>query len=279
MHKKYFKFFSGILTLLTLGVFCGCDDQGRMLTVGAGKMYATIQEAVDAAQDGDVILIYPGTYTESVCVTGKTLTLQGTDREACILQYPNGDYLTPPLEMGSGKLLNMTLHATAQMQKPGAIAKAYALHIDYSISRNNTFTIEDVTFVNDDYQTVGIGLREAFTLRFKHCSFICKGDKNAFYCHDDPTGVAAPNQQLIVDGCYFENNGTTSTIMMQSQEQEGSDILCLWTDNEVVNKGVGKLVDCQFWNPKVSDRQGWLGMSFWENSSKSSRNTVSELNA
>lgn len=278
MHKKYFKLISGILTLLTVGVFCGCEGQENSLTVGEGKMYKTIQAAVDAANDGDVILVYPGTYTESVSVVGKTLTIKGINRDTCILQYSNADYLEPPLEMGSGKLFNMTIHALGETQKPGAIAKAYALHIDYHISRNNTFTVENVTFVNDDYQTVGIGLREAFTLHFKNCTFICKSDKNAFYCHDDPTGVPAPKQNLIAEDCYFENKGGAATVMLQSQEQEGSDITCLWTGNKLVNKGSGKLVDCHFWNPKVSDREGWLGMSFWTNSSRSSGNTAAELN-
>ncbi len=259
----------------------GCSEQTPSvpaLTVGEGKQFATIQEAVNAAKDGDVIEVYPGTYTEAVCVTEKTLTIQGTDKEKCILQYPNGDYLVPPLEMGSGVLKNMTIHATHQEQVPGSIAKAYALHIDYHISRNTTFTIENVNFVNDSYQTLGIGLRNDFTLTFKNCSFICKANFNAFYCHDDPGGVKAPNQQLVVDNCYFENNGSTPTIMLQSQEQEGSDITCLWTNNEILNKGTGKLVDRQFWNPKVSEEEGWLGMTYWKNSSKSSGNTAEELN-
>ena len=38
--------------------------------------YATVQAAVDAAVDGDVIEIAPGTYAESVVIAGKNLTLQ-----------------------------------------------------------------------------------------------------------------------------------------------------------------------------------------------------------
>ncbi len=283
-----------MLATILLGIpLAGCSDktsavkedetpskegEKKHLTVGTGKQYATIQAAVDAAKDGDVIEVYPGTYTEAVSVTEKTLTIQGTDKERCVLQYPNGDYMNPPLEMGSGVLKNMTIHATNQTQLPGTIAKAYALHIDYHISRNNTFTIEDVNFINDSYQTLGIGLRNDFTLTFKNCSFVCQRNFNAFYCHDDPSGKEAPNQRLVVDNCYFENYGTMPTIMLQSQEQVGSDIVCLWTNNEIVNKGQGKLLDRQFWNPKVSQEEGWLGMTYWKNSSKSAGNTAEELN-
>jgi hypothetical protein len=38
--------------------------------------YATVQAAVDAASDGDVIAIAPGTYAENVRIRGKDLTLQ-----------------------------------------------------------------------------------------------------------------------------------------------------------------------------------------------------------
>lgn len=49
----------------------------RVLVVGANG-FDTIQEAVDIAQDGDIIRIAAGTYTEQVDISGKeSLTLQG----------------------------------------------------------------------------------------------------------------------------------------------------------------------------------------------------------
>lgn len=49
------------------------------LTVGPGQGYATIQAAVNAATDGDVIEIHAGTYDEDVTVD-KDLTLRGVGR-------------------------------------------------------------------------------------------------------------------------------------------------------------------------------------------------------
>ncbi|EIE00171.1 plastocyanin/azurin family copper-binding protein [Leptospira licerasiae] len=49
------------------------------------QMYPTIQNAVDAAAPGDLILIDEGVYYEEVVVTTPSITLRGTDRNKVIL--------------------------------------------------------------------------------------------------------------------------------------------------------------------------------------------------
>src|SRR5690606_686040 len=51
--------------------------------------YPTVQSAVDAAQPGDLVLIQPGTYKESVSVTTPRLVIRGADRNRVIL---DGEY-------------------------------------------------------------------------------------------------------------------------------------------------------------------------------------------
>ncbi len=47
--------------------------------------YPTVQSAVDAADPGDLVLVGPGVYKESVSVTTPGLTIRGTDRNEVIL--------------------------------------------------------------------------------------------------------------------------------------------------------------------------------------------------
>lgn len=249
-----------------------------VLKVGFRKDYPTLQSAVSAAESGSIIVVFSGKYEESVHITDKTLHILGQSRKRCVLTNPNGNYSYPPVEMGSGTLANLTVHATDADLAEGAVAKAYALHTDFNISRNSSLNVLDVDFINDSYQTVGIGLRENFTLRFYNCLFQCNADSNAFYCHDDPTTDDGVNQYLIVEHCRFVNSGESSTILMQSQEAPGSQIRCLWKYNTVENKGGGKGFDVILWESKASQMPGWQNMSFWKNSPGSLGNNLSQLN-
>ena len=57
----------------------------NVLEVGTDKEYTTIQNAVDKALNGDLILISPGVYNESVTITTPYLTIRGTDRNSVII--------------------------------------------------------------------------------------------------------------------------------------------------------------------------------------------------
>ena len=89
----------GLLTasVLVVAAACGGDDDSTDsadttaaeddagATISVPDDHPTIQEAVDAAEPGDLVLIAPGTYEEAVNVETDELTIRGLDRNEVVL--------------------------------------------------------------------------------------------------------------------------------------------------------------------------------------------------
>jgi hypothetical protein len=85
-----------LLAVALLAASCGDDDttttaEPTHTVRNVPDDYPTIQEAVDAADPGDLVLIGPGTYAEGVVVQTEDLVIRGTDRNEVIL---DGGYET-----------------------------------------------------------------------------------------------------------------------------------------------------------------------------------------
>jgi len=61
------------------------NGEGTSQVLNVPNDFASIQEAVDAASDGDLILIAPGTYNEAVQVTTSNIVIRGLDRNEVVL--------------------------------------------------------------------------------------------------------------------------------------------------------------------------------------------------
>lgn len=84
-------------SVLVLAAACGGDDDSADgadapaaegdagATINVPDDHPTIQEAVDAAEPGDLVLIAPGTYEEAVDVETDELTIRGLDRNEVVL--------------------------------------------------------------------------------------------------------------------------------------------------------------------------------------------------
>ena len=62
---------------------------GAHRTLRVPSQYPTVQKAVDAAHSGDLVLIAPGTYSESVKVRTPRIVVRGADRNRVILDGRN----------------------------------------------------------------------------------------------------------------------------------------------------------------------------------------------
>ena len=194
--------------------------------VGTGKDFTTIKDAINGANDNDVIIIDPGVYTEELDIasTGKYLHLIGSGTDATIVKCPGAGYNDPALEIGIGLVENMSFITTALTPGEGESICSYAVHIDFDIESNRSLQFNNCKFITASQPAVGIGLRENFTLTFNNCYFESKA--SAFYCHEqqannklnqvvklidctiNTVGVNAPGIQLQETRSYTGNEAT-----------------------------------------------------------------------
>ena len=67
-----------VFLLITAVVLCCAQAQAQTLYV-PGEKYDSIQSAINDANDGDTIIVSPGTYLENIDFKGKAITLRSTD--------------------------------------------------------------------------------------------------------------------------------------------------------------------------------------------------------
>ena len=94
MDRHFNAVFLGLILILIFGMesrVCGA-----LLEVG--PTYATIQAAIDNAEDGDVILIYPGYYYENLNPQGKVLWIRGKSGASTTIVRPK-DSSQPTLQI------------------------------------------------------------------------------------------------------------------------------------------------------------------------------------
>ena len=83
---------------ISIAAGCGGFDMKQILTslilfstfsfattINVPADYSTIQGGIDAANDGDMVLVQAGTYVENINFNGKNISVIGADRETTII--------------------------------------------------------------------------------------------------------------------------------------------------------------------------------------------------
>ena len=225
---------------------------------GSGN-FTSIQTAITNTQEDDTIIIFPGTYYESVEMWGKKRHLIGLSKENCIIYSGNGLYETPALEANIGSIENLTIISgnDNSLTEESEIAKAYALHIERENSTPYEFIAKNCTFISYLHASVGIGCRYNQTITFDNCTFETKAsrvysnyyntmiDAGALLFHNDASSTSSTGTgKLIINNCVIK--GITKAIMAQSIENN-KEMTVLFNKclAYIANNGVSNVVG--FW--------------------------------
>jgi len=156
-------------------------DGAIVVSKGGGGDHTSINEAVQAASDGATILIMPGTYEEQVEAWGKTVHLIGMNRETCILVDHSSHYATPPLEIGSGSVQNMTIiedHAAPDNSLLSGddvdgcswdYERAYAIHVEDYTAEGKNLLIANCKICNTKRAALGMGTYAGQHITIRNC--------------------------------------------------------------------------------------------------------------
>ena len=169
------------------------------LHVGSGCEYATINQAVAAAQPGDTIYVKNGVYNESVKVY-KCITIIGESRDGVVLKYPCIDYINPPLEAHCGRFDNLTIKAYGDAFVLDG-SHAYAVHCEKSVNYpGSTIVFNNCLFDSRGNFDVGMGSRDGFVATFNNCVF----DHYGMFFHSFGNYSKAPTKtNLNLNNCSF----------------------------------------------------------------------------
>ena len=253
-------------------------DSSNQLHVGPQREYTTIQSAVDAASSGDVIYIDPGVYLEAVDCVGKNIHMIGCGADITQIQYPGDDYYYPPLEASGGLFENLSFVCTSSTPAQGAISQSYAVHIDYDAEENNALTFLHCKFKTVNRHTVGIGLRDHFTVRFEDCTFTSQAAP--VYCHEQQANNKIEQKIELVD-CTIRTNGTDGCILLQETPAFTGNRMHILMQRVIAKTNGDAIMKAQTYPDHTDPTTGghYLHLQSWYLDEMSSLNTAANMNA
>lgn len=173
-------------------IFCLLCSQveANTLKVGPDSQYLTIQNALNAASDGDTIILAPGTYKESISLR-KPVTLKGAGENPSDSIIEGGGNLLSVSGLRKGKIENVTFRSVTQGNSPLARIS----------STGSKFTIRNTIFDGTGTGTTAVVLDGSATVHFQNVqtrSFTDNGWKientshvEASHCRFDDIGRAS----------------------------------------------------------------------------------------
>jgi predicted outer membrane repeat protein len=237
------------ITSTALATTWTVDDDGK-------ADFDNIQAAVDAANDGDEIIVMPGTYTSTqdghvVNMLGKAVTLRSSDPTV-------SDVVAATIIDGEGVrrgIVSINSSADTVVIEGFTITNGYSVEFDYDgngdidyweddggglLNRSSDITISNCRFIENIAKDYGGGIccRSGVNL-ISNCTFIfntCKGSST----YGGGGGILMANgAESIISDCEFRGNTATNGggIFFQHDDHEVSH--CYFEDNFAYKNGGG----------------------------------------
>ena len=180
--------------------------------------FTTLTECVKQAKDMSVIYVRNGLYeNEIVKAWLKTVFIIGESRDGVIITNSTGEYATPPIEMGTGLLRNLTIYA----KDPGGVTptnKCYALHSESSVYNYFKFEVDNCNIISDWRQSWGMGMRGGMVYNARNVNF-----DGGVYFHDNEHADGTV-QKIFFDNCNITREDNGAALIMQDQQMSSADI-------------------------------------------------------
>ena len=91
--------------------FVCTTPSGRVLDVNQGVFYDDIQPAIDGANSGDTLIVFPGTFIETADITvNKSLTITGLSALNTVVEFPNPPVAQSNLNIAADNVTIKNLH-------------------------------------------------------------------------------------------------------------------------------------------------------------------------
>jgi len=198
----------------------------NILLVGNGG-YATIQAAVNAAADGDIIEIAAGTYTEDVTITGKALTIDGVETGGVNNVTLNGQITVAGTLNGAFAITDININATG---------KDYGVFVTAnSTGFAGSVTVDDVSISNAKqdgfaYVRAGNGSTPTQTDTIGAVSILNSQFHNNATASSPASGRAdillfGYNQDLTITNVVIDTPGAFAQKAIQMRGIEGGDVV------------------------------------------------------